>query len=381
MKIPEELMELIDGGESLTVEFKECSSGIKEDVYQTVCSLSNRDGGHIILGVKDNREITGIEKDRVEQLRERFVRSVRDILYPPLSLNPYSFEVRGKQIIHIPVPASWDVIFCSGRIWNRYGNMDFDITRNSWEVYRLYARKLGDVFVNHVTSVGPDSLRGDLLCRARDMSVSRRMDHPWKSMSDEAMLRSVGLIRRDEDRLVEGVTYAGILLFGKDDTILSVFPRHKTDALFRAAAPERFDDRDVVITNLFESYDRLMFFGKRHLKGILPESAGDQILHEIIANSLAHRDYSSARGASVLIERDRMIVENASIPHGYGLLNPESLESFSKNPPISRVFRETGLARELGSGLRNTCRFTRMYSNVDPTFIEGDVFRTVIPLS
>lgn len=31
----------------------------------------------------------------------------------------------------------------------------------------------------------------------------------------------------------EGVTIAAILLFGKDSTIMSVFPQHKTDAIFR----------------------------------------------------------------------------------------------------------------------------------------------------
>lgn len=35
-------------------------------------------------------------------------------------------------------------------------------------------------------------------------------------------------------------------------------PQHKTDAIFRVFNGDRYDDRDVVITNLIESYDRLM---------------------------------------------------------------------------------------------------------------------------
>lgn len=54
---------------------------------------------------------------------------------------------------------------------------------------------------------------------------------------------------------------------------------------------------------------------------------------------------------------------------------------FSKNPPISKVFRAIGLADELGSGMRNTYKYTRLYSGAEPEFKEGDVFRTVIPLS
>ena len=53
----------------------------------------------------------------------------------------------------------------------------------------------------------------------------------------------------------------------------------------------------------------------------------------------------------------------------------------SKNPPISKVFREIGLADELGSGMRNTYKYTRLYSGGTPEFIEDDVFRTIVPLA
>lgn len=45
------------------------------------------------------------------------------------------------------------------------------------------------------------------------------------------------------------------------------------------------------------------------------------------------------------------------------------------------MFREIGLADELGSGMRNTYKYTKLYSGGTPEFIEGDVFRTVIPLT
>ena len=45
------------------------------------------------------------------------------------------------------------------------------------------------------------------------------------------------------------------------------------------------------------------------------------------------------------------------------------------------MFREIELADELGSGMRNTYKYTKLYSGGTPEFIEGDVFRTVIPLA
>ena len=62
-------------------------------------------------------------------------------------------------------------------------------------------------------------------------------------------------------------------------------------------------------------------------------------------------------------------------------MNIATFEPFPKNPPISKVFREIGLADELGSGMRNTYKYTRLYSNAVPVFKESEIFRTIIPLN
>lgn len=206
-------------------------------------------------------------------------------------------------------------------------------------------------------------------------------------MSDEELLRSAGLILKDEEKQIDGITLAAILLFGKDATIMSVLPQHKTDAIFRVENLDRYDDRDVIITNLLETYDRLIAFGQKHLsdpfvqEGIHSISARDHILREIFSNSLAHRDYSSGYVAKFVIEKDRLYTENANRSHGHGALHLSSFEPYAKNPPISKVFREIGLADELGSGMRNTYKYTQLYSGGTPEFIEDDVFRTIIPLT
>ncbi len=52
-----------------------------------------------------------------------------------------------------------------------------------------------------------------------------------------------------------------------------------------------------------------------------------------------------------------------------------------KNPKIAKFFKEIGWVDELGSGVRNIYRYNRIYSGADPEFIEGDVFKTIIPLT
>ena len=73
----------------------------------------------------------------------------------------------------------------------------------------------------------------------------------------------------------------------------------------------------------------------------------------------------------------KMIKDDFSV---YGRVDLQKFEPFPKNPAISKVFREIGLADELGSGMRNTYKYTQLYSGQNPLFEEGDIFRTIIPL-
>ena len=388
--IPQELLKLISNGESVTVEFKKSRTEVTKDVYETVCAFSNRNGGHIFLGINDDGEILGIEEDKVDKIKKEFVTSINNgnKMYPPLYLTPMEYESKGRHILYIRVPVSQDVSRCNGRIFDRNHDSDIDITHHSDEVYRLYARKSGSYYVNKVfPAFDISDLRSDLIERAKIMTRSRAKDHPWMDMTNEEVIRSAGLVLKDQSSGEEGITLAAILLFGTDQMIMSVLPQHKTDAIFRVFNTDRYDDRDVVITNLIESYERLMTFGKKHLNdtfhldGIQSVSARDNILREIVSNLLAHRDFSSGYVAKLIIEKDRIYTENANLSHGDGALNLTTFEPFPKNPPISKVFREIGLADELGSGMRNTYKYTKMYSGGEPQFVEGDVFHITIPLT
>lgn len=389
-KLPSELMDKITSGESINVEFKKSATDITKDVYETVCSFSNRIGGDIFLGVKDDGSILGVQPDKVENMKKDFVNTVNNgnKINPPLYLISEPYDVDGKTIIHIHVPESLSVIRCGGRIFDRNNDSDIDITDNQHLVYQLYARKQNTYYVNTVfPALKVSDLRRDLIDRARRMTRVRTEHHPWMDMNDEELLRSAKLILTDPETGEEGLTLASILLFGSDSLIVSVLAHHKTDAIFRVFNTDRYDDRDVIVTNLLDSYDRLMTFGRKHLNdmfsmdGIVSISARDKILREIVSNLLAHRDYSNAYVAKFIIEKDRIYTENANRSHGFGALNVKAFSPYPKNPVISSVFREIGLADELGSGMKNTYKYTALYSGRVPEFIEGDVFRMIIPLN
>ncbi len=181
-----ELLKLIHSGENIRVEFKKSTDDITKDIYDTVCSFSNRDGGTIILGVKDNGTILGIAPDAVDRMKKDFVTSINNgqKINPPLYLQPEVYSIDGQIFLVIQVPVSSQVCRHRGRIFDRNHDSDIDITDSSDMVYQLYARKSGSYFVNKVTRFQLSDLRSDLLDRARAMTTSRNRNHPWKSMTD-----------------------------------------------------------------------------------------------------------------------------------------------------------------------------------------------------
>ena len=352
-----EIEKLIKDGEKINIEFKESKSALTRDIFDTVCAFNNRNGGHILLGVKDNKEIIGVEVNKVNEIIKNFITSINNPqkIYPPLYLIPEPIEINNKIVIYIRIPEGYQVCRHNGKILDRSYEGDINITDNSDLVYKMYARKQNTYFVNKVyPNINLDFLDTNIIQRAKEMARVRNINHSWINMTDEEMLRSANLILTDPETNKEGLTLAAILLFGKDNSIMSVLPQHKTDAIFRVENKDRYDDRDVIITNLIDSYDRLIQFGQKHLNdlfvldGIQNVNARDRILREIVSNTLAHRDYSSGFPAKMIIDEEKILIENSNLAHSIGELNLFKFEPFSKNPPISKVFREIGLADELG---------------------------------
>ena len=101
--------------------------------------------------------------------------------------------------------------------------------------------------------------------------------------------------------------------------ILNVVPTYVTDALVRKINVDRYDDREVIKTNLIESYGQLLDFGRKNLpdkfflEDTVNKSLRNIIVREMISNTLMHREFTSSYTAKFVIERERMYVENDDI--------------------------------------------------------------------
>ena len=381
---------IIKNGETLTTEFKESKSKLNKDIYETVCAFLNRDGGDILLGVADDGTVVGVDEDKLEAMKKDFLTAINNPqkLNPPAYLHINTEEIEDKKILHIFVPQSSAVHTLNGKIFDRNGDGDFNITGRHSHIADLYRRKDKSYSENEIFPFATlDDMRTDLLEKVRIRAKNENSGtHPWMEMDDMALLKSAGLYKKDITTGQEGITLAGILLFGKDETIQSALPHHRTDAILRKVNLDRYDDRDDIRTNLLESYERLTQFVAKHLndpfylEGDVRVSLRSKIFREAIANILIHREYSNAYTAKMIIQKDRVVFENANKTHGFGEINPDNFTPFTKNPAIAKVFREIGYAEELGSGVKNLYKYSKLYGGSDPKLVEGDIFTTTILL-
>ncbi|PLS28890.1 RNA-binding domain-containing protein [Bifidobacterium parmae] len=384
---PDELLHAIRGGESATVEFKRCGDIPHADTFETVCSFSNRMGGDIYLGVTDEGDIIGVASERAVEI-ERNIANVavnRKLFVPAPTVETERIECDGRTVVRVWVAPSSSVVRFKGVVYDRVADADVRIDGDI-QIGQMYLRKQNYYSERRIFRyVTPFDLRADLTARMRNMAVAQRAGHPWGVMSDDEMFRSAKLYDRDYTTGEEGFNLAAVLLLGKDEVISSICPAYVTDAIVRREDVDRYDDRLMVRTNLFDAYERLASFVRDHLPdrfvldGDKRTSPRDLIARELVANSLMHREYSSPVMARIVMDNESIRTINASRAFFEGRMRLGEFTPMPKNPIIADVFVQTGLAETLGSGLRALVKASRLYTGKDPEFTDGDVFTATVP--
>ena len=99
------------------------------------------------------------------------------------------------------------------------------------------------------------------------------------------------------------------------------------------------------------------------------------IFREVISNTLLHREYISSYTNKFLIFRDRVITENWTKPFQTGDIDINDWRTRTKNPLITKVFREMKWAEELGSGQKNIRKYAPLYfENTEIDIHSGEEF-------
>lgn len=378
----DELELVVAQGEGMTVEFKRCGNQPQSDVFETVCSFANRQGGTLYLGVCDDGSIEGVSKESSPSIRRNIVNVANNpkLFSSAPALQIDSIDCGGRDVIRVWVPFGPEVYRFKGVVYDRVDDVDVRLV-SDLQLSAMYLRKR-DVYTER--KVYPflrrEDLRLDLMPRVRQMIFEKRSDHPWLALSDDELIKTSGLYIRDLESGQEGYTRAAALLIGTDEVIMSVCPAYKVDALVRVDNAERYDDRLVTRTNLIEAYDQLYSFVRAklpdrfYLEGPRAVSIRDIIVRELVANMLIHREYTDPRASRLTIGRNKVETSNPSRARFAGPITLDDFEPAPKNPLIASFFTQIGHAEDLGSGTRALYKYAPIYGGRDPELTDGDMF-------
>jgi len=214
---------------------------------------------------------------------------------------------------------------------------------------------------------GVDDLDPESVRQYRQIFAGRSPTHPWIASPDLQFLEQIGAWRKDRVTGVQGITFAGLMMFGKDRAICdpAAVPEFHLDYRERLSSDPsvRWTDRiwpdGTWTANLFQFYQRVVHRLTADLKIPFQLQPGmvrkdDTLVHEAIretfVNAIIHADFRGQGGIIVEKYRDRFEFSNP----GTLLLSVEQIlkggVSECRNRLLQTMFSLLGYGEKAGSG-------------------------------
>jgi ATP-dependent DNA helicase RecG len=357
---PDQLLERIARWEDLHTEFKRSATDANELAKDVAC-FANTDGGQLVIGVAESREIVGV-KD-VDGLLLR----VDDVAYqrcrPPVTIVPEVLDIGGRRVVIVNVPKGDQRPYAtaSGQYYVRSGSRCRQASRE--ELLRLFqaARSL---FYDEQPI--PTLTLGDLDLDAvqRYLTSTER-----EELSDDVprLLRAWGLYDGNSP------TVGGLVLFGRQPQDALESAKVVVAAFAGTDTGDDLRDRKDIGGGLFEIIGQVETFLNLHLptahqiRGFEPERVPEvpsEALRESLVNALVHRDYTIPAPVRVFVLADRVEVHTPGRPPN--TVDAEAMRAgvhVPRNPHIYSRVADAALATRAGTGIRRIARLLRETGN------------------
>jgi len=352
------LEELITGGESYTVEFKEDAND--DELIEAVVCLANGDGGTLLLGVADDGTVVGARaRHGATTDGPRLAALIANRTSPALAVDVTVRRRRGSDVVVVEVPKPASVVATtSGRYVRRaidvYGKPQCLPMLPHETQARTTALGALDLSALPMRAVTLDDLDPTELDRFRNLAGAGG-DEVLAGLGDADLLAALGF------RTVAGeLTLGAVLLFGTQDALGATVPTH--GAVFQA-----LDEQDAVSANraIGGPLVRVMVELTDAVKPYNPEEEiedglfriglpryAEAAVRELIANALVHRDYSTTGEVRVAVEGSTLSVKSpGGFPEGITIHNLLTAPPKARNPLIADAFKRAGLVERTGRGV------------------------------
>lgn len=379
----DELYMLLKLRENSEVEYKSAKGGFPCSLWESVSAFANTNGGVVLLGVAEKHKravVDGLSEDEVISLKKTFW----DLANNPQKINRCLFiedDVHQEKLEN-----GWVLVIRIERVNYRlrpiylngtpYGNTykrrhEGDNHCTDEEVNQM----ITDANIRNCSADGRilcnfsmDDIDASTLRKYRTEFERRHEKHPWSSLSNEEFLKTIGAYRHDRRTHEEGFTVAGMLMFGKTESIIDQeclpyyfvdYREHLTDDL-EVRWTDRIYPDGRWSANLYEFYNRILnklyealpkpFVLDENGKTRLEYTTAHLSLREALANTLIHASYTQKGSITVDRWNNKVVLSNP----GTLLVSIEQFfqgqQSECRNPVLQKMFVFMGIGEKAGSG-------------------------------
>lgn len=385
-----EIEKLIQEGESLTLEFKSDLKSLPDrDLVAAVVSLTNTDGGDLLLGVEDDGKITGLHSNHLNL--SGIPSLVANKTNPAVSVRVERYELDNNSIARISVPKSRQLVSTSdGLLLRRRLKLD-----GTPEAVPFYPHE----FIQRQSSMGivdPSAMiLEDINIKQLDFLQRQRIRNSIKKyggeqsllpLADEELDGALGLSR--EFNGLKRPTITGLLLLGTEELLRQHIPAYevafqvlhgtdvKVNEFYRKPLLEIFEEIEVLFKARVEEEEIQL-----GLFRVPVPNYDRRAFREAFVNALVHRDFSRLGAVHVKINDDGLSISNpGGFVEGVSLDNLLVADPRSRNPLLADVIKRIGLAERTGRGIDRIYEGMLRYGRPAPDYSMSNEFTVSVKM-
>jgi ATP-dependent DNA helicase RecG len=352
VSIIDKITELLLQGENNAVEFK--SESISPDsLAKEIVAFANTQGGSILIGVEDDKTISGIQKN--DNVEEWIANICRQNIVPPIQVVTEIINIQGANIAHVIVPKGKDKPYQTNKNQYLVRVGSTNRTANVHELLRLFQQS--GAFHFDATAV-PKTTIADLNWSKIDKYFDQYNIDFSNETDKQRLLTNVDIMTEEGNATVGGLLVFGInpqrYLRNASISFAHFAGNEISDTLIDKQLIEgtldyQIDTAFALIKNQIQSPSKIEGSRTIDTSFLYP----DKVFREIIVNACLHRNYSiqGSRIRVFLFDNRLEVRSPGRLPNTVTVEKMRVGVSYSINPILLKFMENLRYIDKLGRGI------------------------------
>ena len=358
-------------------EFKSLKSSISarqgEDLISYISSISNMEGGNIILGIEDKTlKIIGIQDFHdynIDNIKYRILGNCTNLSSENLEISEYITSDTQKivWIVKVPKHSFRLPVYAHKKAWQRIGDSLVEMTKERLDNILNESLIIEDWSKKIIEKVSIEDLDKEAIKKARKEFIKRNP----KYIDEIEKGDDIKFLDKAKLTIKGKITRACFILLGKEEE------EHFLDSAVKIRWNLKTlenQDKDFeifsipLILSVDEIYKKIRNLKYRYLREgtLFPDEVlryDPFVIREPLNNAIAHQDYSKkGRINLVEFEDDHLIFTNLGtfLPKTVeNVVLKDSPEEFYRNTFLVEAMRNLGMIETQGGGIRKVFNFQK----------------------